>query len=67
MTREIAGIVIGLQVHREQFGSVTGLKIGAVAELVKAAVLKTAVPKGTGGSNPSRSVKFAVKVFMVAH
>ncbi len=29
---------------------------GEVAEWFKAAVLKTAVPKGTGGSNPSLSV-----------
>ena len=28
---------------------------GGVAEWFKAAVLKTAVPKGTGGSNPSSS------------
>jgi hypothetical protein len=29
---------------------------GAVAERLKATVLKTVVPKGTGGSNPSCSV-----------
>jgi hypothetical protein len=32
--------------------------LGAVAEWFKAAVLKTAVPKGTGGSNPSCSGAF---------
>ena len=31
---------------------------GAVAERLKATVLKTVVPKGTGGSNPSCSVEF---------
>ncbi len=30
---------------------------GAVAEWFKATVLKTVVPKGTGGSNPSCSVR----------
>ncbi len=30
---------------------------GAVAERLKATVLKTVVPKGTGGSNPSCSVQ----------
>ena len=34
MTREIAGVVIGLQIHRERLDSVTGLKIGAMGELV---------------------------------
>ncbi len=34
----------------------SGRTIGAVAERLKAAVLKTAVSKGTGGSNPSCSV-----------
>ena len=51
----------------EQFDSVTGLKIGAMGERFKSAVLKTVVLKGTGGSNPSRSVKLAVRVFMVAY
>ena len=31
---------------------------GGVAEWTKAAVLKTAVPQGTGGSNPSPSASF---------
>ena len=34
MTREIAGVVAELQTHEEQFDSVTGLKIGAMGELV---------------------------------
>jgi hypothetical protein len=33
-----------------------GANRGAVAEWLKATVLKTVVPKGTGGSNPSCSV-----------
>ncbi len=35
---------------------------GAMAERLKAAVLKTVVPRGTGGSNPSRS---AIKMFAI--
>ena len=34
--------------------------IGGVAEWSMAAVLKTVVPKGTGGSNPSASAKILV-------
>ena len=33
----------------------TSAIFGAMAERLKAAVLKTVVLKGTGGSNPSRS------------
>src|SRR5438067_12853500 len=32
---------------------------GAMAEWTKAAVLKTAGPQGSGGSNPSRSARFS--------
>ncbi len=32
---------------------------GGVAEWFKAAVLKTVVPQGTGGSNPSSSASLA--------
>ena len=37
-------------------------KYGAVAEWFKATVLKTVVPKGTGGSNPSCSVVLVVRI-----
>ena len=37
-------------------------KSGAVAEWFKATVLKTVVPKGTGGSNPSCSVGFFISL-----
>ena len=33
-------------------------KLGGVSERFKEAVLKTVVPQGTGGSNPSSSAKF---------
>lgn len=38
------------------FGLLYHLHFGAMAERLKAAVLKTVVLRGTGGSNPSRSV-----------
>ena len=37
------------------FGLICTLHFGAMAERLKAAVLKTVVLRGTGGSNPSRS------------
>ena len=39
----------------------TSAIFGAMAERLKAAVLKTVVLKGTGGSNPSRSVAKMLK------
>ena len=39
--------------------------MGAVAEWLKATVLKTVVPKGTGGSNPSCSVQRVLLVISV--
>ncbi len=38
-------------------GNTDSINAGGVTEWLKVAVLKTAVPKGTGGSNPSSSVK----------
>lgn len=67
MTREIAGVVVELQTHKGTVRFCYGSEIWSGGRAVEGGGLENRCAERYRGSNPSRSVKLAVRVFMVAH